>query len=37
MGRSLAAEVDNQKTGKFAEQIVQVQSKDDIVPLLIAT
>lgn len=31
MGRSLAAEADNQKVGKFAEQIVQVQSKDDIV------
>jgi dienelactone hydrolase len=30
MGRSLAAEADNQKVGKFAEQIVQVQSKDDI-------
>ena len=31
MRRSLAAEADNQKIGKFAEQIVQVQSKNDIV------
>jgi len=31
MGRSLASEGDNQKAGEFAEQIVEVQSKDDIV------
>jgi pimeloyl-ACP methyl ester carboxylesterase len=29
--RSVAAEPDNQKARKFAEQIVQVESKDDIV------
>ncbi len=29
--RSVAAEADNQKAGKFAEQIVQVECKDDIV------
>lgn len=31
MGRSLAAQADNQKAGKFVEQLVQVQAKDDIV------
>ncbi len=31
MGRSLAAQADNQKAREFAEQIVQVQTKDDIV------
>jgi pimeloyl-ACP methyl ester carboxylesterase len=31
MMRSLLAEADNQEAGKFTEQIVQVQSKDDIV------
>ena len=29
--RSVAADADNQKAGKFAEQIVQVECKDDIV------
>jgi dienelactone hydrolase len=29
--RSVAAEIDNQKAAKFSEQIVQAQSKDDIV------
>jgi len=31
MGKSLATPADNQKAGAFAEQIVQVQTKDDIV------
>src|SRR5260370_20140568 len=31
MGKSFAAQADNQKAAGFAEQIVQVQTKDDIV------
>ena len=31
IGRSFAEETENQEAGKFTEQLVQVQSKDDIV------
>jgi hypothetical protein len=31
MGKSLAAPADGQRVGEFAEQVVQVQTKDDIV------
>ena len=31
MGKSFAGPADNQKAAGFAEQIVQVQTKDDIV------